>query len=218
MRGILALAVLAVLSACSHDVYTPVTPATNIYSSYTDKIPGHWLATVEPPATGGTIKVTGYICSAHDFPLTADTAYLESVRKTLLNVFEEVETVPAEPLDKEAETLRTAGALGLIRVEHAAIEPRVTFVPGFFVGTAQADADMSARVTVDGPDGRLYGSKVDGRGSATSDGECNAGAPALSQAISKAMLDMMEDLGERLSNAEQLRSLPKTQASSAPTS
>ncbi|SMF38586.1 hypothetical protein SAMN06265365_102420 [Tistlia consotensis] len=199
MRGFLAAAMLVVLSACAHQIPTTASPASDFASSRTDKIPGHWLATIQPGGLASPAEFVGHACGAHRYWLDATAAYAESLRGTLKAVFQEVEFAPYEPSGVPA------GASGVIRVEGTTMKPEMLYFDGLWSGRVEGRARFDARVAVDGPGGRLFGGHVEGKGTGKADGICLAAMPALSAAVSAGMHDMMEDLGERLLDAPKLR-------------
>ena len=70
----------------------------------------------------------------------------------------------------------------------------------------EAEVEMTASLVVDGPDGRLLGSRASANGEERSNAgsACSGGADAISIAASDATEDLMNSLGERLSNAPRL--------------
>jgi hypothetical protein len=203
-----SLSVLAsmtfLLGACSYPVQAPVSPALNVYTSYADKLPGNYVLVVEASSWDKVVKSSSYQCSAHNFPMNANAVFKESVTRTVEQLVESVEVATVPP---SRETMSSKRIAGVILVKADTFEPKLTFIPGFWSATASAAMDVSAALTVDGPQGRLLGTSAGASRSA--DGEagdgCGGGANVLADATSKALRDLMERLGERIGNAPKLR-------------
>jgi hypothetical protein len=79
-----ALATLGVfLSACSYKAPTQISPAYNVYTNYSDKIPGRYALHVDGSKFSEDVAVSGFACSAHTFPVDARYAFEACVRETL---------------------------------------------------------------------------------------------------------------------------------------
>lgn len=101
------------VSACSYKVEAPVSPSYDVYSSYSDKVPGRWALLVNGAQLKGDFKVSGYNCSAHSYPLDAAQAFETSSVRTLENLVESAEEVKT-PLSRDQ--LLHSGYAGLIRL------------------------------------------------------------------------------------------------------
>lgn len=200
------LTLVLVIPGCSYKVDTPIAPSYDVYSSYTDKVPGRWAVLVDGEQLKGDFKVSGYTCSAHSYPLDASLAFNTSVNKTLENVLENVEDVRS-PLSRDQ--LVMGGYSGLIRVKGEEIDVDLDVVPGFWTAGMKAEVQMVAALAVDGQDGRLLGGRIasDADDDAEASGACSGGADAISKATEKALRRLMEDLGEKVSNEPRLRQL-----------
>lgn len=68
-------------------------------------------------------------------------------------------------------------------------------------------ATMVANVSVDGGNGRIFGTTVEGQGmgNAEAGGACEGGTKALAEAAGQAMQDTMRKMGEAISNSERVR-------------
>jgi hypothetical protein len=196
--------VTVLLGACSYPVQPSVSPALNVYTSYADKLPGHYILVVEASSWGKVVKPSSYQCSAHSFPMDVNAVFKESVTRTVEQLVESVEVASVPPT---RETMSNKKIAGVILVKADTFEPKLTFIPGFWSATASAAMDVSAALTVDGPQGRLLGTSAGASRSADGDaGEgCGDGAKVLADATSKALRDLMERLGERIGNAPKLR-------------
>jgi hypothetical protein len=210
-RTAFSLTLISLLGACSHPVTAPSAPALNVYTSYSDKIPGRFALVVEAGGWYKIVKPSSHICAAHDFPFDANSAFKESVKRTVEQLVDQVEIFQTPPT---RETMNRDNITGTIIIKADTFEPRLTFVPGFWSGSVSSTIDMSANLTVDGPQGRLLGTSAGA--SRTSDnsnvGSCADGMHALSDASSKGIRELMERLGERLGNAQKVREVnsPKT--------
>ena len=200
---VVSLAVV-VLSGCTYKATTNINPATSIYSNYSDKVPGKYALYVDSEKMADTFKVSGYACSAHKYPVDARHAFSVSVERTLENIVEGLEVVPV-PIDREG--LRAREFTGMILVEARDLEIDLIVIPGFWTAEMKADAEITASIQVDGPDGRLLGTSVEGEDDYTTDAGagCSGGGVAIGKAIEKAIKETLERLGERLSNAPKLR-------------
>ncbi|MDY0883500.1 hypothetical protein ACFPL7_11115 [Dongia soli] len=206
---------LLLTAACSYPVSVPPSPALDVYASYTDKITGKYALYVDATSFTRTVSATGEICSAHNYPINANDAFKASAVKTLEQLVENVEVVDA-PIAREA--LAERGYRGMIVIKSDEYSARLMFVPGFWQATATASADISARILVDGPEGRLFGTSGSAsRSYDSSTGSCGGGAEALSHATSMAMKEMFERLGERFANEPKLRH-PQPQTATSPSS
>jgi hypothetical protein len=198
------LAATLSLGACSYNVSPPATGAANIYSQYSDKIPGRWLLVVEASALNTTARPVGVVGSAHNYPISGSEAFRQAARATVANIVEDVELVATTAPMAETNAVGTVGQI-LIRVD--SFQPRLQIIPGFWSATASASAEISAGMTVDGPGGRLLGTSAGASRTADSPSGSFAegGAQALAEAVGRSQRELLERLGERLSNAPQVR-------------
>jgi hypothetical protein len=192
------------VTGCSYKVSAPIAPSYDVYSSYSDKVPGRWVVMVDGGQLKEDFKVSGYVCSAHTFPLDASQAFNASVTRTLENVVEYVEDVQS-PLSRDQ--LASSGYAGLIRVSGEEIDADLEVVPGFWSAGMKAEVQLTAALAVDGPNGRLLGGRLSSEGNddAEAGGACEGGAQAISKATEKALRRLMEELGEKISNEPRLR-------------
>ena len=204
MRQILIILAALGVSACTYNASAPVSPAYDVYSNYDDKLPGQYALYVDAEKLSGEYSVEGYACSAHNYSQDATGAFEQSVSQTFQNLVENLELVD-QPLS--ANDLKAQGYTGMIIVEAEDIDVRINVIPGFWTSDMSADVDLAASLRVNGREGRLLGTTVSGDDDAkTGAGAgCEGGAKALSEATSKALEDLMQRLGERLSNSRRLR-------------
>ncbi|HEY3145779.1 MAG TPA: hypothetical protein VGJ75_05480 [Dongiaceae bacterium] len=105
-----------------------------------------------------------------------------------------------------AEQLQAGNYRGQIIIKAEEYSPRITFASGFWAGTATSTVDITASLLVDGPAGRLLGTKASE--SRTADAEavgCQVGTDVLAKANGKATAAVLDRLAERLSNEPRLR-------------
>lgn len=203
-KFLLMLIISMSVASCSYEVNAPIAPSYDVYSSYSAKVPGRWAVMVDGNQLKEEFKVSGYVCSAHSFPLDASQAFSTSVTKTLENVVEYIEDVQ-NPLSRDQ--LLRSGYAGLIRVSGEEVDADLEVVPGFWSAGMKAEVQMTAALAVDGPNGRLLGGRLSSEASdnAEAGGACEGGAQAISKATEKALRRLMEELGEKISNEPRLR-------------
>jgi hypothetical protein len=149
------------LTACTYTAQAPVNPSYNVYTSYQDRLPGKYALVVDGEQLAGDFKVRGTACSFHTYPLDAREAFKISVARTFEQLVEEVD-VTDRPLN-QAEML-AGGYVGLIRVSGEQIDVDLVVIPGFWTHQMEAEVQMTAALVVDGPDGRLLGTRVSADG------------------------------------------------------
>jgi hypothetical protein len=191
------------LSACTYEVKTAAAPALNVYSSYGDKLPGKFALLVQPEIMTKEVEPSSDNCGPHDYPIDARAAFKQSAIDTVAQLVEAVE--PIEKALTSAE-LREGQYRGQIIVKAEEYSPRLTFIPGFWMAHASSTVDISASLLVDGPDGRLLGTKASESRTVESDASgCGSGTDALAKANGKAMEAVLDRLAERFSNEPRLR-------------
>lgn len=202
---VLMCAALALfVSGCAYKAEPVSTPAYNVPLSYTSKIGGKWLLSVDAERFSTTVRSSGYQCAAHNYPLDLKGSFESSVRQTLENVFAELEVVD-QPVP--ADQLAARGARGMIAVRGEDIRGRLDVIPGFMSSTMRTRVELATAVIVDGRRGRLLGKTVDG--DAEADGQagfaCEGGSKSLADAAGEAMRENVRALAETLGNAPNLR-------------
>lgn len=198
----LVVAAAATAGACSFNTPTRVSPATDLYSSYSGTLPISAALYVDAEAMSERVKPAGLTCSAHNYPVDARSAFTASVEATLANVVHEIETVDA-PLNRRQLAQLGHDAMIVVRADDFDVD--VLWRPGFWVGTAEAEADIRAGLQVDTADGRAVGLTVSGSGEADAPSGCPGGAPVIGDAVGDALEEVSRRLGETLSNARRLR-------------
>lgn len=198
------MAIFLLASACSYKVEAPAAPSYDVYSSYSDKVPGRWALLVSGGQLKGDFKVSGYTCSAYSYPLDISQSFNTSVLKTLENLIESTEEVLV-PLSHEE--LSSENYSGLIRVNGESIDVDLTVMPGFWSTQMAAKVQMVAALAADSPTERLLGGRIASEAESRADagGGCGSGAEAISKATQKALKRLMDELGEKVSNETRLR-------------
>lgn len=206
MRGLLIAGAAALtLGGCAYRAETGITPANTMVTSFSQKVPGRWLAYVEADRLTDSARVVGMQCSAHTFPLDFRTGFPASVRDTLPNVLESVETINS-PAGGDAAANK--GNRGVITIRGESVRGRIIPIDRFMTIDLQTEVDITATVTVDGPRGRLFGRTIDGRGRGEGPAgfACGGGAEALKRAAEDAQRDLLRRIGEEIANADRVRS------------
>ncbi len=182
------------------------TPNLNVYSNYTNKVPGKWLLMIDAGNGKMDIHSDELACSAHVYPIDVTESFRSSVTKTLQNLTDDIQVTDAPGA---ASTVAAQGYAGVIRVKLEQLQPRLEFLAGFWTTKARADMEIDGGLIVDGPSGRLLGTEASGHGSDEQSGGCPEGAKALGRATEEAMKSFLGEIGERFSNAPQLRAPAK---------
>ena len=204
MRTLLVGTFGIVLGACSYNASAPVSPANNVYSNYGEKIPGQYALYVDGEEFQGEFKVQGFNCSAHTYTQDARSAFRQSVVLTFGNLVENIELVE-RPLSRD--NLKSNGFDGMIRVRAEDMEVEIGVIPGFWTADMDAEVELTSSLRVDNHEGRLLGTTVSGDADSTKGAGtgCDGGSKALSSATSGAFEDLMQRMGERLSNSQRIR-------------
>ena len=204
LRSISAAVIAAIfLSACTYEVKTTAAPALNVYSSYGEKLAGKYALLVHSDIMTKEVEPSSDNCGPHDYPIDARAAFKQSAIQTVTQLVETVEPVETA---LTATDLAAGGYKGQIIVKAEEYDPRLTFIPGFWVAHASSTVDISASLLVDGPEGRLLGTKASESRTVESDASgCGSGTDALAKANSKAMAAVLDRLAERFSNEPRLR-------------
>jgi hypothetical protein len=204
MRGFgLVVAALA-LGGCAYSAEPSAAPEFAVYSNYAEILPGRYLLYVSDNDTATEVRSDTYECSAHRFPLNLATSFRGSVVGTFNNLIDEVQLVDA-PVP--AADLAAQGARGMIIVRLEDVDTDVRYRIGFWANEARVETELTASITVDGPEGRLLGRTVeaDDEAQGSAGFACEGTAEVLAESAQGAMENLMGRLGEALANAERLR-------------
>lgn len=201
---LLAAFAATVLGGCAYKADPISAPSYNVVTSFSQKIPGKWLLAVDGEALNQNVKPSGYACAAHNFPIELSSAFQSSVSQTLTNVFEQLEVVP---VPVPGDQVRGRGARGIVVVRGQEIRPRLDVQPGFWSANMRTQVMIVASAYVDGPNGRIFGSTLEGQG--VSDGEaglaCSGGAKSLTDSAATATRDLVRKIAEALGNSDRVR-------------
>jgi len=203
MKKIAVFSLLPLLMGCSHPAQVPISPALDVVSSRTAKIPGKWLLYVEAPGFDREIGEGQFACSAQRFPVAAAAAFKSSAAETVRSVLEDVHVVSAVP---DVRQLAEQGARGSIVIRGKSLRPRLDAKQGTMMADLEGQAVIVAALTVESQQGRLLGQTVQGSGFATAEAgtACKGGSVALSGAVSEAISETMGRIAEALSNSDRL--------------
>jgi hypothetical protein len=204
MRIVAVLAAALAVAACAYKADPIAAPSYNVVTSYSAKLPGKWLLAVDAQALNQAVKPSGYACAAHTFPLELGDAFKSSVAQTLGNVFEQIEELPA-PIPGDQVKGRHARGIIVVRGEEA--RGRLDVQPGFWQANMKTEVVIVASTYIDGPQGRVFGTTVEGHGIADAEAGmmCEGGAKSLVDASSTAMRDTVRKLAEAIGNSDRLR-------------
>lgn len=81
-RFLLTAIVLGGLGGCSYQVQTVSAPQLDVYSNYSDKVPGKWALVIEDDAFNQNVHSEGLACAAHSFPLDLRGTFRQSAIST----------------------------------------------------------------------------------------------------------------------------------------
>jgi len=202
-----------IVAACSYQVQTVSAPQLDVYSNYEKKVPGKWALIIDSSQFDHTVKAEGINCAAHDYPLDLRSSFKQSVAATFENIVDSIDLMD-NPIP--AETLTGRGYSGVISIRAEDLRSRLIFEPGFFTSTADATIELDAGMTVYGPHGKLVGTRGTGKGDGNSDAGqfCGGATDAVGHASESAMKDLLGVIGERFSNAPQVRAAESGKTSS----
>jgi hypothetical protein len=192
------------LGSCTYNAQVQDAPSYNLVTNYDNKIDGLWLLYIDSTGLQRPLKPSSYVCAAHKFPISATGPFETSVRQTLSNVFDQVETVNAPVSGAD---IRSRGARGFIVVRGEEVRAKLDAKPGMWTASMEGQATLVASVAVNGPTGRVMGTTFEGSSVKEADAGamCAGGAVALGEAVTEAMRDAMRKMGEALSNSERVR-------------
>ena len=201
---ICALLLGIALAGCAYKVPVTAAPALSVYDSYGEQLPGFWVVYIEAEQCQSDVRVSGWAGSAHKYPVDCRAAFIESAEKTIANLVERSQRVDAPLMVSD---LARYGATALVVARFDSVDGMFSYAEGLFEATAMVNVEMQASVTIDGPQGRLFGSSASGMGR----GQSGAGiagegsAAAIGEATQKAMRALLGQIGERIANSQRLR-------------
>jgi len=203
---ILSGLILFVLNSCAYNVQPMSAKPVNVYSSYEEKIPGKFVVVIDESLRNVSkdVRPSEYVCGAHHYPLNTGDALANSVEKTMLAVFDNVEFKKSMPTSEEMRHDNIKGALVVMLNE---FKPKVKCGMGFWTGSCRAETEISLGIIARGPSGNIYSTAIGGEDYVDGDSgiACEGAANILALSIEGAMQETCERLGERLANSVQLR-------------
>jgi hypothetical protein len=200
--AIVAVAGLA-LGGCAYGSEPGTLAASDMAASYSSKLAGKWLLYIDASALKQAVQPSDLACGAHQYSLDRTTGLAASLRETLPNVVEQVQSVDAPvPVDKAA----SFGARGVISVRGESVQADLHVMRGFLSSTIATDVDIAASVTIDGKTGRLLGETLEGHGHADTAGGflCSGQAASVNTAADRAQAQLLRQIGEEIANADGL--------------
>lgn len=200
-RLILVSIIAFLVSGCAHTATVSTVRATNIYSDNEKKVTGEYAYIVDKTSLTKLRKddtVQGMLCAAHSFPVNGEDAFTNSLPAMLEEVFENVSKANEGGVKPNVTQL-------LFRIER--FEPRLKFISKFFGSEAEATVELSISVvgTKDGK--RVFGTTVDTQRTKSGDGGqmCGGGAEVIADGTRDAIKDVLEKVGERMTNSQSFR-------------
>lgn len=198
---LLISAFIGLLSGCTHQAVVSTVSPTNIYSGHDSKIDAQSTYTIDGTSLSKLKKedaIKGMMCSAHRFPVDGTDAFITSIPAMLDSVFE----IPTE----QANDPRKNSVHFVFRVER--FDPRVKYSPKFFSSEAESTVELSVSAVGSINGKRVFGTTVDSQRTKSSEGGsfCSGGEEGLAEATSAVIKDVLEKIGERISNSMTLRS------------
>ena len=207
---LLALCLMTLLATgCARTYQAPVESVQNInlYSSYEGKIKGSFdiIINLDPALVVKDVKPATFVCGAHTYPIDINATLRTSIYAATEKIFEQINERTDIP---SAEMMLKEQKAGYIIVRLKEFEPVLTFMPGFFSGTANASCESALEVEIrDKKNVKVYETAVSGNRSASGDAGpmCGDGAKVMAEAVKKSFRETLERYAERISNTEKLR-------------
>ena len=207
MKIITLLIASTALLGCSvtHNVNVGNAPAIDLYSSYNDKVPGKWALVLETSKLAAlSVVPDGSSCRGHKHNIDVAHSFAPSIISTLSNVFE---SVVIERTTLSRSLASEAGYRGQIIVRGETFDAELRFIQAFWDAEYKASVKIVLSASIDGTQGRLYGSTVVGDAAATSSASatCEGGSKALGDATEGAVRESLLKLGEGMANSQRIR-------------
>lgn len=205
---VIALAlVLGCASGCTYKAPVDSIKGVNVYSAYEEKIPGNFAVIVNTDESlfNKTVSPSSYQCGAHDFDLEFASSFAASVKEANTNIFESIVSRSTVPTVAE---MAKDNLSGYVLIQGKFFEPRISFIPGFWSSRANATVNIGFDYSVrNAKNDLIVTGSVSGERSfeGQAGAFCGGGTEILMEATQKAMRDVLERYGERVSNSEKLR-------------
>lgn len=206
MKKIAILALVgSVITGCSYNAPVQISAAYDVNSSYEEKVPGKWAIWIDGSELKDKgVKSASYACSAHKFPVDAAKVFEKSTLNTFSNLVESIERVD-NPIP--AKKLGELGYTGQIIVEGEDLDVDLTFTPGFFTTSGEAEVEFEASLSAFLQSGKVLGTTVSGSGEGEGDAgsACEGGAKMIGKGAEEGMKKILRKMGERFSSSSKLR-------------
>lgn len=216
LLGVL-FAALAGAHGCAHKAVVSAPYVMDAHLFHGEKIPGTFAVVVDADeaSLNRTVSAASYVCSAWSFPLEFAGAFRAGVIRASELVFEDAREAARVPGKAEMAGHGFSGYV-LVRLRH--FEPSIRFTQSLLSAGALATADIGISFSIRDSDGKTLMSSVAGA-SRVADGDggaaCGGGVAVLSDAILKAMRDMLEVYMEKILNSSALRTAVEAYDASA---
>jgi hypothetical protein len=199
IKAVAAALALTICSGCAYNVQvSSQSGAAEVMSSKVrhDKA---YVVFSDSLATAGKDVKAGFQCSAHKYPMYIGEALQGSLSKTVEAAFPQV-------VNNGGSIPSSADGI-VFKFDLSEFDPRIRFMPGFWVPSADANVDIAIHARVSDQTGKeLIATTFRGQGHASEDGTCSVGADALSQAAQKAISNAMENFVDKVINTGALDS------------
>ncbi len=188
------------IAGCTHTGVVSTVSPTNIYSGFDSKVPGGSTYAVDSTSLSKLKKddaVKGYMCSAHKYPVDGSDSLMSSIPAMLDATFEDPTQQASDPRKNVPQFV--------FRVER--FDPKIKFSPKFFAADGESTVELTMSVVGSINGKRVFGTTVDSQRSKSSEAGafCSGGEEGLHEATAAAIKDVLEKIGERISNSQQLR-------------
>ena len=194
--GILAALLLVVLAGCTAPTTVPSTSmaASEVMATRAIESPTSVYISPDVALLSQKVAVSGYSCSAWNFPTSVGPGLAETLRLTNDQALK-------HPVPGGTQSEPGAGASYHIIFDQPEYDPRISIAPQFWSGLADASAELTLRVRViDAKGMEIIKTIVSGEGSAQQSGDCEAMSGALAAASGKAVKRIAENYVEKVIN------------------
>lgn len=204
-----AVAIVATFSGCAYNVQ--VASQSGAAEVMTNKVRQEKAYVVfgDSLITASRDVKSGFACGAHKYPMSIGEALQSSISRT-------VEAAYPNAINNGGQIPSSADGI-IMKFDLADFDPRIRFLPGFWVPTADANVDLAIKARLTDAKGKeLLTTTFRGQGHASEDGSCPVGADALSEAAQKAIANAMESFVDKVFNTSALDPALTTTAAKDP--
>lgn len=195
MKAVMVALVLGALGGCAHKAEVLGTSAAYEVMSDRKTAGTAYVIVSDDLAQLERVVKPGFACGAHSYPVSFGPAIRSSIARTVEAAFQDAIVLTSESLSPRN------GAMFAFKLDE--FNPRLRFIPGFFVPTADASVEFAMRVSATNAAGKIYSTTtVRGTGQATEDGGCEVGASVLAVASQKALRVALESFVSRVINID----------------